>query len=51
MIENYTEVDQDVFEQIYKEFSNQDGRFKMVTDSDGTKYYILTKFLVYSDIA
>jgi hypothetical protein len=44
---NYTEVEKDVFEEIYRNFTNQDGRFKMITENEETKYYILTSFLVY----
>lgn len=46
-MERYTEVEKEVFEQIYINFTNQNGRFKIVTENDETKYFILTEFLVY----
>lgn len=45
---NYTEVEKEVFEEIYKSFTNQNGRFKIITKDGETKYCILTEFLIYT---
>lgn len=46
-MKDYSEVDKEVFDEVYKNFTNQDGRFKIITVEGENKYYILTKFLIY----
>ncbi len=47
MSNNYTEVEKYVFDEIFENFTNQEGRFKIITIGGEQKYFILTEFLVY----
>ena len=45
-LENYQEVDRLVFDDIYDELGNKDGKLKIIDNLGETKYLEWTKFLV-----
>lgn len=45
-LNNYQEVDKLMFDEIYDEIGNKDGKLKMIDNLGEIRYFVWTKFLV-----
>ncbi len=46
LLESYTEIEEEHFDPIFKEFGNNDGKLKIVDTGVMPRYFILSKLLL-----